>query len=121
MWFEQLPEQCPPSDATLPSGDYFRLISGDLLVCDDFQSHRMLAPLKVFNVAECVAHSLSVFTDLSACESITKLPIHRGKKIVKINLDSTDGAIKKTGKDKSHFSWWRSHEFDFAKAIVVSV
>ncbi len=120
MWFEELPTQCPPSDATPANGEYYRLITGDVLVCEDFHSHRMLNPLKPFRVSECVARSLSVFSDEAACQNLTKLAIHRGKKIARVNLSSSDGSIKKTGKDKDHYSWWRSQEFDFSKATVIA-
>lgn len=113
MWFEELPEQCPPDSAAQPNGEFYRMIEGKNVDEIDFHSHRKREPNKSFNTCECIAKSLSIFDSFESCERVTKLPAHNGKKIAIVKLDETSGAIGKTGRDKSHYSWWRSGDFDW--------
>lgn len=107
MWFENLPPNCPPDDAESPS-DFlcFRLANQNPPGEKDYLSHRELYPEKKFNVNECRARSLSVFSERSECEKIQKLPANRKKHLVAFRLFPKCGVIKKTGKSKAHYSWW---------------
>ncbi len=116
VWYEELPEQCPPSDAFNPD----RFVCYRLCECiepsdGDFLSHRVIFPDKIFRVPECQARSISVFQNPEDLDRILKLAIHKHKAKVKIVLSQNDGVAIKTGKD-SHFSWWRSRGFDLASA-----
>lgn len=97
---------------------YFRLIDCKTPNCKDFHSHRHLYPNKRFHTTECIARSLSVFTDISDCLNLTKLPMHRNKTVVEVALTSNDGVLKQTGNKQNHYSWWRSCEFDFKLVTV---
>ena len=72
MWFEDLPENCPPKDAVEPS-DFlcFRLVSKCPPTKEDYFSLRKIYPDKTFNANECRARSLSVFNEKSECEKYT--------------------------------------------------
>lgn len=107
MWFENLPENCPPHDALKPS-DFlcFRLATQNPPAEEDYLSQRQIYPEKKFNVNECRARSLSVFSEKSECENIKKLPAHRNKYIVSLRLFPECGVIKQTGRSKAHYSWW---------------
>ena len=119
MWFEELPEQCPPSDAINPNGNvYYRLVETFPPACKDFWSHRKAWPEKVFKVDECRAKSVSIFDHVDECRKLTKLPLHKDKYIVQLALISSDGVLKQTGR-KSHHSWWRSPDFDPRKSAII--
>ena len=115
-WYEELPEQCPPSDAFTPKEFVcYRLCGSQRVVDSDFLSHRHLYPTKTFNAPECRARSISVFKKKEDLSGILKLALHRNKAIVKLTLNPNDGVAMKTGKD-SHHSWWRSNEFDISRS-----
>lgn len=111
QWFEDLPEQCPPTDAFHPSGEiYYRLVHDVNNVEVDLVSQRYTDSSKKFSQDECICCAVSVFTNLEDCEKIIKLPRHRSKKVYKLKLTESDGLVKQTFKP-SHHSWWRSDNF----------
>jgi hypothetical protein len=121
-WFEELPEQCPPKESLVPTGQvYYRLSKSAPPTSDDFLSFRANSPNRVFkNVSECISRSLSVWDNIDKCMNITKLPRHRGKShVVEITLNNTDGQILKTF-GENHYSWWRSTTFNLATVKVAS-
>jgi hypothetical protein len=113
QYFETLPPQCPEPGSEPPVGPVFRLVN-DPPSDRDFLSQRALQPQQVFNATECRARSVSVFLSVDGAKRIQLLPAHSTKVIARINLDAQSGLLKKTGKDSSHFSWWRSAQFDHA-------
>jgi hypothetical protein len=118
-WFEELPSDCPPEEAGVPSGTYFRL--GSIPPDDsDFWSHRRRFPHKKFHVNECVARSLSIFDDMDAAERLKQLlPAMRSKPVFQLDLRENDGVVQQTGNDIHHFSWWRSTDFDLATIKIL--
>lgn len=119
-WFEQLPQYCPPADATPCKGDYFRLANGNPATSADFFSQRKLQPNKVFTgngVDECIARAVSLFQDKDDAEKRRKLPKFKRAVIARVSLEPRDGMMKKTFSG-SHYSWWRSMEFDVSQAKV---
>ncbi|WP_205343119.1 hypothetical protein [Denitrificimonas caeni] len=111
MWFEPLPEQCPPFGAKPVKGTFYRLVTGAVAGCEDFWSHRKIWPNKSFNVDECRARSLSIYECYEDCDKLRKLSMHKYKEIAEITLDINAGIAKQTGRDKTHYSWWRSNSF----------
>lgn len=119
-WFEQLPQYCPPADATPCNGDYFRLANGDPATSADFFSQRKLQPNKIFTgngVDECITRAVSLFQDKSDAVKRMKLPKFKRAVIARVRLEPKDGMMKKTFSG-SHYSWWRSTEFDVSQAKV---
>lgn len=110
-FYEALPDNCPPSAAEPANGTFFRLIANDEPTNQDFLSHRALNPSADYKVCECVARSISVFSDLKDADNLRKTPLHRGKKIVSIQLNSNAGVVQRRGKLQSHHSWWRFKNF----------
>ena len=122
-WYEELPEQCPPMDAVPCNGRFYRIAKGNPATDEDFFSQRKLQPNKVFTglgVDECIAHAISVFSDLGDANRRLKLPKFRHANIAEIELTPRDGVMKKTFSD-SHYSWWRSKSFEVVKAKVLEV
>jgi len=112
-WAEPLPKFCPPEDTINPSGElFYRIIESDEPTKIDFHSHRRRWPKRNFSTNECRTRSLSIYNALNECKKVRLLPLHRNKKIVEIFLSEESGVIKKTGKRKHHFSWWRYKSFN---------
>ena len=113
QWSETLPEQCPPEKAFEPNGHVFYRLTKTLFpTTDDFKSQRADCPTCQFNgVSECVTRSLSVWDDINKCLNLLKLPRHKGKTTMIIELAPNDGLILQTFKP-NHYSWWRTETFD---------
>jgi len=113
-WAEALPPNCPPKEADRPRDEeYFRLVRTIPPQEEDFFSQRRLFPDKQFkNVSECMARSCSILSSIPACTHIMKLPLHRGKKVVRISLPPQSGVLQQTSSNPHHFSWWRRKDFD---------
>ena len=122
-WYEQLPPLCPPSDAVPCSGTYYRISKGNPATDKDFFSQRKLQPNRVFTglgVDECIARSISLFSELNDATRRLKLPKFRSANIAEITLQPKDGVMKKTFSD-SHYSWWRSVDYDVSQAIIIKL
>ena len=122
-WYEQLPELCPPVDAVPCEGTYYRIAKGNTASNGDFFSQRKLQPNKVFTglgVDECVARSISLFSDINDAIRRLKLPKFRNAQIAAVTLEPKDGVMKKTFSD-SHYSWWRSTNFEVSQAKIEKV
>lgn len=119
-WFEQLPEQCPPADAVEACGRYYRIAKGLPTESEDYFSQRKLQPNKVFigeGIDECIVRSVSLFSTQDDAKKRLLLPKFRNQKIVIVELKPKDGVIKKTF-GPSHYSWWRTVDFDYSQAIL---
>lgn len=126
---ENLPEQCPPSEAYQPNGEevVYRLghIENDYST-DDFRSHWDKFPQNrtqyTQKVGECRAKSLSVFSTEEDARNACRLPSPRSKNkfksLIAINLQPTDGLLMQTGIDKAHYSIWVSCTFASDRANI---
>jgi len=111
MWFEELPIQCPPEDAIIPSNEpYYRLINNENNPIVDMISQRYEYPKKIFPIDECTCMSVSIFNNRNSCEAMLKFPRHQHKKVYEFSLSEADGRLKQSFKP-NHFSWWRSANF----------
>lgn len=119
MWREELPENCPPEDALEDNDSYYRLVVTNPPTEEDFNSHRLRYPNKVFkDKDECEVRSISLFKTVAACESIKKFRIHKEKLVAKLDITGDSGLIKKTGGEE-HYSFWPKHDFDIISACIV--
>ena len=115
VWAEELPRNCPPSEAYEPEdSDCFRFVSTDPPSHTDFLSNRALYPNRQFGVSECQARALSILDDLSvAFKRLQKLPLQRGKLVAHLSLPPEAGLILQTGRhNQHHYSWWLRADFD---------
>ena len=115
-FYEELPDNCPLGEAEPANGTFFRLIEAENPTNQDFLSQRALNPNAQYNACECLARAVSIFSDLTDADNLRKIPRHRGKKIVSIQLDPQAGLMKRTGKAPSHHSWWRFKDFNILQA-----
>lgn len=115
MFLEELPPECPPSDAEeiKNNRDVFRLVSHSPPTLNDFRSQRAEKPDRVFKgVCECVARGLSVLATLEAGRNACLLPTLKGKKIARVTLGHGSGFIKPTGSNPEHRTWWPLASYD---------
>ena len=120
-WFEDLPKQCPPEDAEVCNGVYYRIANGNPASSEDFFSQRKMHPDKVFRgegIDDCIVKSISLFSDKKEIERRMKLPKFKKAVIAEVRLMPKYGMIKKTF-GVAHYSWWRTHDFDVLQAKVV--
>lgn len=120
-WFEDLPEQCPPDDAEVCNGIYYRIANGNPATSADFFSQRKMQPDKIFKgegIDDCIVKSVSLFSDKNEAMKRMKLPKFKRAVIAEVKLGTNDGMIKKTF-EYAHFSWWRSKKFNVSQAKIV--
>jgi hypothetical protein len=106
--------------ATPCNGIYYRIANGNPATSLDFFSQRKLQPNKIFvgkGVNECIARAVSLFKEKDDAKKRLKLPKFRYSVIAAVELEPKDGEMKKTFRD-SHYSWWRSTNFDVKQAKV---
>lgn len=122
-WFEELPPLCPPSDAIPCNGRFYRIAKGNPVDNGDFFSQRKLQPNKIFTgkgIDECIARAISLFSDATDASRRLKLPKFRNANVAEVVLLPKDGVMKKTFSD-SHYSWWRSKNFEVSQAKIIEV
>lgn len=121
-WFEELPKQCPPNNAISPHNEiYYRIVNSVPINSSHFLSQREISGSdKVFNNAnECITRAISLFKNIEDSKKLLKLPKFKGGIIAEITLNENDGVVLKTS-TKSHYSWWRSQNFDINCAKIVT-
>jgi hypothetical protein len=114
-FYEDLPDQCPPSDAISPTDgqEFYRLAFNDPPTREDFDSQTKKglsgAKRQYPGVDPCLLCACSLWETVAQAKGARK----RGSNspIVCVVLDSTAGKIKKTF-SRGHFSWWISGDFD---------
>jgi len=122
---EDLPEGCPPSDAvSLQNRFLFRFVESIPPKERDFWSQRKLFPLKRFSTDECTARACSLMTTLEACANLKKLPTHRNKRIVQIQLHTVRVGLVKKRERVHHISRGGGHDiliqFHIARRLLHS-
>jgi hypothetical protein len=119
IWYEELPDNCPPIDSVEPDGrEFFRLCKSNPAVDSDFHSQRKdNSDRKFAGVPECILCAVSIWDDENKCLDQRKYPAHKNKVLGKIILRQNDGLIKNTFKP-NHYSWWRSAGFNASLAVI---
>lgn len=119
-WVENLPPQCPPSDAEPPEGVYYRAVSEDCSENDFVPYARLYPNRKYTGVMACISRALSIYTTIGECVEATKLPSLQKlgqTHIAKVTLTENDGLILKGSNKSSHYSWWRTHDFQINNSV----
>lgn len=119
-WAAVLPEGCPPNQAVPANGTFYRLIRSETPTNSDFLSQREGAPAKKFsNVSECIARSVSIWSNSQKCLDVRKLPGMKHRILVQIDLTPVDGKLMQYG-DIDHYSWWRTKNFKVEAVVIFS-
>lgn len=119
---EELPEGCPPDDATDIVGEtvVYRMLDSNPATDKDFDSWRTLNPDSECpdGVCECRARGVSVRNEEAASRRLQKLPKFKNCFIGKLTLDVGAGKIKKTG-GRAHYDWWPFANYDILAVCEV--
>ena len=123
-FLEQLPQNCPPSEA-IPTENitvYRFSFTKDGYTDDDFTSYwnKFQKRRESFTGKgnECIAHGISVCKSEADLRNALKMPImKKAKCIMEIPLVATDGLIMQTFHD-GHYTWWVSSTFVPSKARI---
>lgn len=108
-WRDHLPDGCPPDDALPAHGLVYRLVNKINFDSKDFLSRREEKPDGEWDVSECVAGGVSIYTELHGIKRLQEMvPAMRRKKITKGILDAKHGKMKNTPSQthSSHYTWW---------------
>jgi hypothetical protein len=112
-WPDDLPEGCPPGDATPADGLFYRFMNKSEPSEKDF-----VRPIDRPNAdfpaeQQCEASALSLYADLDDVALAQKLiPGFRKKKVAQGKLESQMGVVKNTPSEyegvrlNSHHDWW---------------
>lgn len=101
------PSECPPADAKVPDGIFYRLVHRSPPASDDFVSYAE-AGKQVPQDLACEARGLSLFTELAdARHYLRKFP-SLGRGIAFATLTDQHGKVKATPRKPapSHSTWW---------------
>lgn len=114
-YFETLLDDCPPTEAKYPEDKtLYRLCANAPPSSSDFMSQRHIQPNKEWQgVTECRARSVSLFSKTASLVNVMRSAKFKNSTayIAEVVLNQSDGKIMQTGRNKEHFSWWRSVEF----------
>ena len=120
-WYEELPAGCPPITSKEANGLFYRLIDGQGITLEDFDSHEKAGKsYRKNSTCPCKARAVSIFENLGGCVNLKKLSVHKDKLIAEVNLTQADGKVSKTG-SPYHYSWWRTVSFEYSAAIIAEV
>ena len=89
----------------------YRLVRNIPPIHDDFRSQRSEKPTAQFNISECRARGVSVFTNLNDAERQTRRRSLRNLILCLVILAAGAGRIEKTG-GSSHYTWWPYDSYD---------
>lgn len=108
---EDWPHDCPPTGCDISvATDVFRTVKTDPPTGESFRNafEEGLYP----RACQCQRRSLSVSLTLSAAQHIVRKYRSRGRHVARARLGPGDGAVKQTGNNRHHYSWWPSLDRD---------
>ncbi len=121
MWYEELPDQCPPKKAVSQHGKiFYRLVNQNPAIDSCFLSRRAEGATIIIagEITECIARAVSIWETESAAKKKLKLPALRTKLVAKVTFNEEDGSAMPTF-GKGHHSWWRTKAFIPTNAEVI--
>jgi len=117
QWAVEMPENCPPEEVLVADNhEFFRLVrKADAYDETDFLSYSQLNPDKDWGEMLPLAVGLSLFDNEQKMRKRAKLPFFKQfQGAVRMFLNPNDGVEKQTGVHKSHYTWWRTTDFDMS-------
>jgi len=119
----EIPEGCPPADATQGQTTVYRALKGRTPRAEDFLSD-IRAQRRDADPARCMCWGCSVWTDEQAVTHALKiLPFFKRKSIATGIIDAEDGAIKHTPTNNQvdHFTFWKAADRDVSIKFSVFI
>lgn len=113
-WPDSFPDACPPSDAEVASGSFYRLVDSDPPTQRDFMNHHELLAAGRFRSRfwpdDCIAAGLSVFGDVADAQKTRAAVGPLRKKKIAVGEITGAGRMKHTPRHSkcTHHTWWRT-------------
>lgn len=118
------PVGCPPADATLADGRFYRLVNNDPPQDKDFLNHM---ERKLPCIDKCLACGLSVFSEQTHAAELFQFfadkhglaAVEIGHLLAEIVLTNDQGLLKHTPRrGNSHHTWWPCKSANRLKVFV---
>ena len=123
-WTCTMPDGCPPDDVLVPSEHpFFRLAKqADAYSEDDFLSYAEADPQRHWGEQLPLAVGLSVIGSETKARRNLKLPMFRQYRgIIALVLNPIDGVVRLTGAHRSHYTWWRTRQFQMSNLTMLKI
>ena len=126
-WPADFPEDCPPEQAYLTNGVYYRIVKNDPPEPGDFVSIYYLNRRRANDMmrrgleTQCTLMGLSVYGDANDAVRNASRYHSLGDKIARLTLGAYAGKMLPTPRDgNSHYTWWQPDDYNpVAIATVV--
>lgn len=111
-WPESFPASCPPGEATIAEGDFYRIVDEDPVSDSDFHNHHERAAAGIIRrnwKDDCEAAGLSVIQSIDEANALRdSVGPMRSKKIAHGSLGGS-GVMNATPSARcpTHHTWWR--------------
>ena len=124
QWTCVMPVNCPPADVLVPTEHpFFRLAKQtDSYDENDFKSYAETDPQRNWGENLPLAVGLSLIDNEIKARKNLKLPMFRHYRgIIALSLIPTDGVVKQTGIHHSHYTWWRTIQFEMSNLTMLQI
>ena len=123
-WTCTMPDGCPPDDVLVPSEHpFFRLANqADTYSEDDFKTYAETCPQRHWGEQLPLAVGLSLIDSEAKARRNMKLPMFRQYRgIIALMLNPPDGVVRQTGAHRSHYTWWRTRQFQMSNLTMLQI
>ncbi|MBR3521848.1 MAG: hypothetical protein IKN75_04895 [Prevotella sp.] len=123
-WTCTMPDGCPPDDVLVPfNHPFFRLAKQDNAYSNgDFKTYAEADPQRHWGEQLPLAVGLSLIDNETKARHNLKLPMFRQYKgIIALMLNPNDGVVKQTGIHRSHYTWWRTKQFQISNVKMLQI
>ena len=119
-----MPVGCPPDDILVPSEHPFFRLANDAETYSeaDFKTYAEADPQRLWGEQMPLALGLSLIDNESKDRRNLKLPMFRHYRgIIALVLNPVDGVVRQTGAHRSHYTWWRTQQFQMSNLKMLQI
>lgn len=123
-WTCTMPDGCPPEVVLVPSEHpFFRLAKQtDTYGEADFITYAEADPQRHWGEQLPLAVGLSLIDNETKARRNLKLPMFRHYRgIIALVLNPADGVVRQTGAHLSHYTWWRTKQFQMSNLKMLQI
>ena len=123
-WTCTMPEGCPPEEVLVPfEHPFFRLAKHAHAYSEaDFRTYAETDPQRQWGAQLPLAVGLSLIDNEGKARRNLKLPMFRSYRgIVALMLHPADGVVRQTGVHRSHYTWWRTQQFQMSNLKMLQI
>ena len=123
-WTCTMPAGCPPDKVLVPTEHLFFRLAKQATTYDenDFKTYAETCPQRHWGDLLPLAVGLSLIANEQKARRSLKLPMFRQYQgIIALTLNPTDGVVKQTGVHRSHYTWWRTRQFQMSNLSMLQI